>query len=698
MDWAIKAARKKTQRKPGSTRSIIETLDDLNNLTTDAHSEINQRLYESSEWLRNNVYMNTLKYEDKKMEESLISPENTHNKMDVEFPKMKGEYELSNSQNDAAKDVAKTPRNGLHNDKSITPKSLRRKEVTEGMNRFSIHDTNKSPVEPLNSVKVDANESEKSSPWSPYKVEKVLRESSKTSESPINTKRFDNQTWAAKEEMENEPILQALKKAESVKVKPPPNSGIARSQRRSNMFVPLPNKDPLIIQHIPPTKSSGSIPKVRTVKESPIAFKKKSTINSPAIRAVENSDTAGSTKASSVFDRLSSIPTKSFENKISRGNVGHKYSSSSIDLTGSPMKKVSQKFKSINSTDTDMQEALRDIFSVKNKITKNNSPKGKNSRKSSIPRFDKTSLKLTTHKKLAIIAEQKKKSKHSSDVHKTGSRPHSISPTKISVDSSSPSKEVKNYYQSPVRGYLRPTKASISPNKNKNLTTSQTPHRLKIKEKTLRKLSPNIADISKPESRKSKNYRLTNLQLLPPAEAERDDLKKKFDKRLSGIMRSQQEHHRRKQEKQKRMSHLEQDLKKQTSFSNDYKDIRLKESLAPFDNHVRDTINKNTAFSTDNILATINTVDHREIIGNVTPKIASVNDSLPEINTDSEDEASVTLAAWAKSPYLQEQLIRQQDINPQTIFGPIPPLHTDEIFPNPRLNRLKPRQIVPKRS
>lgn len=464
------------------------------------------------------------------------------------------------------------------------------------------------------------------------------------------------------------------------------------------MFVPLPNKDPLIIQHIPPTKSSGSIPKVRTVKESPIAFKKKSTINSPAIRAVENSDTAGSTKASSVFDRLSSIPTKSFENKISRGNVGHKYSSSSIDLTGSPMKKVSQKFKSINSTDTDMQEALRDIFSVKNKITKNNSPKGKNSRKSSIPRFDKTSLKLTTHKKLAIIAEQKKKSKHSSDVHKTGSRPHSISPTKISVDSSSPSKEVKNYYQSRVRGYLRPTKASISPNKNKNLTTSQTPHRLKIKEKTLRKLSPNIADISKPESRKSKNYRLTNLQLLPPAEAERDDLKKKFDKRLSGIMRSQQEHHRRKQEKQKRMSHLEQDLKKQTSFSNDYKDIRLKESLAPFDNHVRDTINKNTAFSTDNILATINTVDHREIIGNVTPKIASVNDSLPEINTDSEDEASVTLAAWAKSPYLQEQLIRQQDINPQTIFGPIPPLHTDEIFPNPRLNRLKPRQIVPKRS
>lgn len=74
--------------------------------------------------------------------------------------------------------------------------------------------------------------------------------------------------------MENEPILQALKKAESVKVKPPPNSGIARSQRRSNMFVPLPNKDPLIIQHIPPTKSSGSIPKVRTAKESPIAFKK----------------------------------------------------------------------------------------------------------------------------------------------------------------------------------------------------------------------------------------------------------------------------------------------------------------------------------------------------------------------------------------------------------------------------------------
>ena len=94
MDWAIKAARKKTQRKPGSTRSIIETLDDLNNITTDAHAEINHRLQESSEWLRNNIYMNKVKHEDKNIEESLISPENTHNKMDVEFTKVKEEYEL----------------------------------------------------------------------------------------------------------------------------------------------------------------------------------------------------------------------------------------------------------------------------------------------------------------------------------------------------------------------------------------------------------------------------------------------------------------------------------------------------------------------------------------------------------------------------------------------------------------------------
>lgn len=691
MDWAIRAARKKTQRKPGSTRSIIETLDDLNNITTDAHIGINHRLHESNEWLKKSVYMSKVKPEEKKMEECLMSPENTHNRMNVQF-EVEQDYDLSVSRNNSSKDVTNTPRNILHNDKSITPKSLRRKEITDEMNKFSIHDTHKSPIEPLNIVKTSVDEDDKSSPWSPYKVEKVLRESSKASESPLNLKRSDNQAWAAKEEVGNEAISCVSKKVDPPKARPPPTSETARSQRRSNMFIPLPNKDPLIVQHIPPIKSSGSITKLRIARNSPSVLKKKPGMNSPVAKATEINDTAESTKVSSVFDRLSSIPTKSFEKKISRGNA--KYSSSSIDLSGSPMRKVSQNFKPANSTDTDMQEALRDIFSVKEKISKNKSPKAKNSRKSSIPRFDKNFLKSATHKKLAIIVEQKKK--HSS-TYQTDSKPSSTSPMKITINSNSPSRDIKNRYQSPVRGYLRPTKASISPNKNKTTASAQSPHHLRANEKFLKKLSPNIADVSKPESRKSKNYRLTNLQLLPPAEAERGDLKKKFDKRLSGIMRSQQEHYRRKQEKQKRMSHLEQDLKKQTSFSNDHKEARLNESLAPFNGHVRNTNNKNTGFSTENILATINTVDHREVIGNVAPKLASINDSLPEINTDSEDEASVTLAAWAKSPYLQEQLIRQQDINPQTIFGPSPPLHTDEIFPNPRLNRLKPRPIAPKR-
>lgn len=699
MDWAIKAAKKKTQRKPGSTRSIIETLDDLNNITTDAHIEINHRLHESSEWLRNTLYMSKSKQEDKNIEECLISPENTHNKMNIEFSEAKEEYGLSVSQSDTSKDLTKTPRSILHNDKSITPKSLRRKEVTEKINKFSIHETHKSPIEPLNTVKTN-EVNEKSSPWSPYKVEKILREPSKTSESPLTTRTSDNQPWAANIEVETEPILYTSKKIDPPKAKPPPKSETVRSQRRSNMFIPLPNKDPLIVQHNPSIKSSGSVTKLRIVKESPIALKRKPIPNSPVIKPMENNDTAGSTKASSVFDRLSSIPTKSFENKMVRGSTYHKYSSSSIDLTGSPMRKVSQNFKPVNSSETDMQETLRDIFSVKDKITKNDSPKGKSSRKSFIPRFDKHTLKTTTNKKLGIIVEQQKRFsiRKPTTAHQTGSRPASRSPVKIVNSLKSPSEDIKNRYKSPARGLSRATKASISPNKNKNMAGSQTPRRLRANEKPLlKKLSPNISDVSKPESRKSKNYRLTNLQLLPPIEAERGDLKKKFDKRLSGIMRSQQEHHRRKQEKQKRMSHLEQDLKKQTSFNNDCKELPLKEPLAFSSNHARNNNTKNAGFNTDNILATINTVDHREIIGNITPKLASGNDSLPEINTDSEGETSVTLAAWAKSPYLQEQLIRQQDINPQAIFGPIPPLHTDEIFPNPRLNRLKPRQILAKR-
>ncbi|KAF2757786.1 hypothetical protein EJ05DRAFT_401220 [Pseudovirgaria hyperparasitica] len=59
--------------------------------------------------------------------------------------------------------------------------------------------------------------------------------------------------------------------------------------------------------------------------------------------------------------------------------------------------------------------------------------------------------------------------------------------------------------------------------------------------------------------------------------------------------------------------------------------------------------------------------------------------SLPDIPTDSEDEDSENgfeQPSWADSPALRELLIAQQLIDPETIFGPIPPLQMEEIFKN----------------
>lgn len=54
---------------------------------------------------------------------------------------------------------------------------------------------------------------------------------------------------------------------------------------------------------------------------------------------------------------------------------------------------------------------------------------------------------------------------------------------------------------------------------------------------------------------------------------------------------------------------------------------------------------------------------------------------LPEINSDSEDdEGPSVLRDWANSPELRALLLRQQVMDPDRVFGPMAPLHMEEIF------------------
>lgn len=217
-----------------------------------------------------------------------------------------------------------------------------------------------------------------------------------------------------------------------------------------------------------------------------------------------------------------------------------------------------------------------------------------------------------------------------------------------------------------------------------------------------------------PQPTRNHQYdRLTRFQLLPPVESEKDDLKEKLDKRLTEVVRTQQEQHKRKQEQQKRKSHLEEDFKRRTKLWSDATSTATATAT-----NTNKTVGSNPLQQLDKnntILHDLYIADHRTILGETNNTAAATasnahatdvgggiggagnhdafaNQSLPYIHSDSEEEEDVTLAPWARSPYLQRQLHLQQNWDPKKIFGPIPPLHIDQIFQNSRLNRLKPKK------
>ncbi|ODV97179.1 hypothetical protein PACTADRAFT_32663 [Pachysolen tannophilus NRRL Y-2460] len=80
----------------------------------------------------------------------------------------------------------------------------------------------------------------------------------------------------------------------------------------------------------------------------------------------------------------------------------------------------------------------------------------------------------------------------------------------------------------------------------------------------------------------------------------------------------------------------------------------------------------------------------RVIASSTTPSKSPI--ALPEIYSESEDdEEGTVLKSWANSPGLKQALLNQQNINPDSIFGPVAPLNMEEIFKNSRLSKFRAR-------
>lgn len=65
---------------------------------------------------------------------------------------------------------------------------------------------------------------------------------------------------------------------------------------------------------------------------------------------------------------------------------------------------------------------------------------------------------------------------------------------------------------------------------------------------------------------------------------------------------------------------------------------------------------------------------------------------LPEIFSESEDDGDGSVILdWANSPELRSMLIQQQQVDPDSVFGPIAPLKMEEVFKTARMSKFRAR-------
>lgn len=751
MDWAIGAAIKKTQQPPGSSRSIIESLNTFNNITDDRQSDINSILLNTELWLKSGMdEIKETKFNEK-MKDVLVSPERTVAKFD---------YAETDKTKDLDDKISRPNNSDLQNNEAETPGRVNKEDLS-----------NKTPISlkkfPRDSTTskgdgdtmVRNEEQDKASPWSPYKVEKSLKLSSDadktqnnsliskevesyiTDKSAANTKVSESKPPRLHEEI-------TVRDSPIKKIDDKPTNGdqtFERVKRRSNMFVPLPKKDPLIVKQASPgtAKIASTLQLPKRASQSKTVLSKSPDLRNRFVskhstkiaRSPINSNSAihsttrtiSSTASSSVFERLSTIPTKSFENKITAKHPSARHSRSSIDFSGSPIRRNASNLKQENG-DSSMQETLRSIFSTRkdvrspHKVTKllnnhqdlvgNENPLNRDSniqstnelysRKSLIPRLDRRQSNST--KTLLPID---KKLDEPTILHPATTNEFATKPVKASQ------------IPSPFRGSVISTNSSSIEKKTIHKKTTLSPKQrqmpslaLSTKLNEKKPIMNNESPTDSKKEQKTKKDRLTKFQFVATTEPEKNDIKKKLNKRLSEVMRTQQEQERRRKELLRKKSQIDETSKRRSKSINDFKNMT---GPTEYGRGIQNNISKSNISldrkishppgETNSILYDLNTVDHRNIIGEAshqTPMLATEtengNQTLPDIMSDLDQEDTLTLADWAKAPYLQEQLMKQQNWDPKKIFGPVAPLNIDDIFNKTRFSKFKSHPTLSKKT
>lgn len=674
MDWALKAAKKKLKNQTGGSRSIVESLNEFNDVMLKGHKEIEDVFYRSNDWL--NMEMAKLGFpRGESITAAPVSPDKSVVNDD------QPEHETDEAHNEDTRSNETEIRSGDHDQETgmntVSANATNQEPVSVG-SRNELRGSRQTQIEDQDNNHTNVQQQLILQPAITPKsllgddtgrvlinsssIKRASRESSVTKSFPWPVQR-DAKDFTATNEIKAPPTKDNEITNEGNQIPSAADDKVHlssvtktirdRSQRRSNMFAPLPSKDPLIVQ---PTPSQHKR-KINGPTTLPIHQEKKLKVSPLHIPANSSESRLKSPRyQGNVFERLSNNLTESFERKAAdrraASPVRYKRSTTSptrsqrsgASIHGSP---TSRKLSQNNSHTERIHHTLKNIFDSK------------------IPQLAKHNKKepQPLRRRVSNLIDRSKPTERKSLIPRI--------------------KEL-----TPVKGLIR-----------ENITQSNETNNIRAKKQLPEEVSqpPVIPQLSTHKStsisptssdqRTNSHDRLTRFQLITGSSSnkqEKDTLKQKLNKRLSEVMRNQQEQQMRKKYElqQRRISQADEDTKRRTKILLD----RNNATLPPL----------SKSASTNSMLHDINTVDYREYIGAPPKTERTSNDvTLPEIISDDEGNNQVerTLTSWAEPEKLKQQLLLQQNWDIEQILGPIPPLHIDEIFQTStsRLQKLKKR-------
>ncbi|CEP61948.1 Sli15p LALA0_S04e04280g [Lachancea lanzarotensis] len=741
MDWAVKSARKKTRFIQGGSRSIVESLNRFNEVLTEGQDAISQACLASSKWL-----------DDELLKIGLLSKQET---IPEESKEALERNKLALEESTPQKAARRESWHATPGNKSEKSEEHVLAQPDKDGSKLHKDDEKNAILGDVDTSSKTRSRSLKSSPWSPYKSERTTfapeyappqtsskiagsfgshsgnNSSGQEANEPKNNHSPNGSNTPTVGEIRTTRLPLATRRSSLLernttrKIQPLTTEKTERlplrdrSKRRTDMFIPLPDKDPLIIRSSinPQAKtqdlSSSTIPRNDTALKH-ASSNVISRHDRPPMKTVKP-------VYSNVFDRLTSTSTTSFDKKATSRSPTREIKRPKLvemahmEPSGSPREKKSPR---IDHTNHSIHETLRNIFDSQiPKLGQMNNASNSNGLTRNSTNAKRSSLlpKLSGQTAVSPISMTANAAHRISGIHSNGLE---TSPTFSSVRSRPPKSEQLKERNRTIVGLLHDPHVSprqkklprresstteflesVSARRNdEKLLANQPEEDLdRLERSSIKSLPQEHHDIREIKDSRPKQAqdRLTKFQLLPLVGSERQDVKKKLDKRLSEVIRSQKEQSKRSQEKLKRKSNIEEDVKQRKSrIFQDSDPNRGTKSFCAGADGAESSNNK----PRNTILYDLNTTDHRQMInGNSEETNTETNagdTTLPEIDSDSDAEDRSILAAWAHSPYLQEQLLAQQDWDPESIFGPIPPLHTDEVFQSSRLSKLKTRQSI----